>query len=368
MKLKFNRQEIVDALGAICSVTAVRTPKDLLKCVHLEAQADVLLLSATDLEISLRSAITQVEVAKPGEAVVVADTLNRIVRECNDEIMTVETSGSSLHLRGSGSHFQIVTQSAEDFPPVADMDGEPNFTVGQGTLRQLVEWTLFAAARESTRYAINGVLWELDGTRLTLAATDGRRLSVGHAKLDKAPKQAPPPVIVPTKALSLFMRLPVDDEASVEIKITSNQLRLKTGGALLVTSLVEGHFPKYQDVIPSDNDRIVHLDTGEFHSALRRAALLTNEESKGVRLKFSDGALTLSSRAPEQGEATISLPIKYTGEPTEIGFNPVFLTDALRVCHGDEVAFAFKEASRPGIIRMGNDFQHVVMPVNLSSA
>lgn len=368
MRLKFNRQEMVDALGAICSVTAVRTPKDILKCVHLEAQSDVLLLSATDLEIGLRSAVTQVEVAQPGESLVVADTLNRIVRECDDEIMTVETSGTELHLRGSGSHFKIVTQSASDFPPVADMDGEPSFSVGQGVLRRLIEWTLFAAARESTRYAINGVLWELDGSRLTMAATDGRRLSVGHTKLEKAPKHAVPPAIVPTKALSLFMRLPQDEDAPVEAKVTSNQLRIKSGGSLLITSLVEGHFPKYQDVIPSDCDRIVEINTSEFHSALRRAALLTNEESKGVRLSFGEGELTLSSRAPEQGEATISLPVRYSGEPVDIGFNPVFLTDALRVCHTDEVTFAFKEANKPGIIRMGTEFQHVVMPVNLTSA
>lgn len=368
MKLKFNRQEMVDALGAICSVTAVRTPKDILKCVHLDAQADVLLLSATDLEIGLRMAITQVEVAEPGESLLVADTLNKIVRECNDEIMTVETSGTTLHVRGSGSHFQIVTQTASDFPPVADSDGDPSLTVEYGVLRHMVEWTLFAAARESTRYAINGVLWELDGTRLTLAATDGRRLSVCHAKLEQGATHAIPPAIVPTKALSLLMRLPGEDDAAVEVKISSNQIRFKVGGAVLSTSLVEGHFPKYQDVIPADCDRTVELDTSEFNSALRRAALLTNEESKGVRLAFGDGELTLSSRAAEQGEATISLPIHYSGEATEIGFNPVFLTDVLRVCHADRVTFAFKEANRPGIVRVGDDFLHVVMPVNLSSA
>ncbi len=366
MKLKFNRQELVDALGALCSVTAVRTPKDILKCVYLDAQPDVLVLSATDLEIGLRTAITQVEVAEPGESLVVADTLNRIVRECNDEIMTVDTSGSALHLRGSGSHFQIVTQAASDFPPVPGSDGDPSFIIEHGVLRRMIEWTLFAAARESTRYAINGVLWEVEGDKLTLAATDGRRLSVCHAKLEQPATHDIPQAIVPTKALSLLMRLSADEDLPVDVKITSNQIRLKVGGAVLSTSLVEGHFPKYQDVIPADCDRTVELDTSEFHSALRRAALLTNEESKGVRLSFGAGELTLSSRAAEQGEATISLPIRYSGETTDIGFNPVFLTDVLRVCHEDHVSFAFKEANRPGIVRVGDQFLHVVMPVNLS--
>ena len=143
---------------------------------------------------------------------------------------------------------------------------------------------------------------------------------------------------------------------------------MKVGGAVIHTSLIEGHFPKYQDVIPADCDRVVQLNTAEFHSALRCAALLTNEESKGVRLSFAEGGLTLSSRAPEQGEATISLEIAYDGEPIQIGFNPVFLSDVLRVVHTDEITFAFKDSKRPGVVRMGDNFIHVVMPVHLSSA
>jgi len=367
MKLKFNRQEVADALSAICSVVSVRTPKEILKCVHVEAQADVLLLSATDLELSLQCAVTQVEVAKPGETLVVADTLNRIVRECVDEILTVETTGNNLEVRGTGSRFQIVTQAPADFPPVPKMEGEPSFVIAHDELRRLFEWTVFAAARESTRYAINGVLWEVEGDQFTLAATDGRRLSVAKTKLPKPAKHAVPQAIVPTKALQLFGRLNADADTMVEVKITSNQLRLKTAGFTMSSNLVEGHFPRYQDVVPTDCDRTAELNTAEFNSALRRAALLTNEESKGVRLSFDNGTLTLSSRAPEQGEATISVPVRYTGTPTEIGFNPIFLMDVLRVTREDDVVFAFKEANRPGLLRVGDDLLHVVMPVNLSS-
>jgi DNA polymerase-3 subunit beta len=152
------------------------------------------------------------------------------------------------------------------------------------------------------------------------------------------------------------------------VKVTGNQLLLKMGRATLGTSLIEGQFPKYQDVIPQDCDRHVELKTAEFHGALKQAALLTNEESKGVRISFAEGGITLSSRAPEQGEATISLPVDYKGEPIEMGFNPVFLTDVLRVTHEEQIRFEFKEASRPGVIRLSDDFVHVVMPVNLSSA
>jgi len=368
MKLRINREELAEALSAVSAVASVRSPKEVLKCVRLEVRPDVLLLSATDLELGIRSAVTQVEVDKPGETLVVADTLSKIVRECADEILALETEGNHLHVRGMGSHFRIVTQSVEDFPPVPAMEGEPDFMVEHETLRRLIEWTVFAAARESTRYAINGILWELSDKGLVLAATDGRRLSVGRVKVSGVKKGASVQAIVPGKALSLFARLPVDGDSGVAVKIAPNQMLLKIGRSMISTSLIEGHFPKYQDVIPSDNDRTVALNTMEFLGALKRAALLTNEESKGVRLAFSDGNLTLSSRAPEQGDATISMPIPYKGEAIDIGFNPVFLTDVLRVAHSDEVTFAFKEANRPGLIKLDDSFVHVVMPVNLSSA
>jgi len=349
-------------------VAAVRTPKEILKCVRLDALPDALIVTATDLEIGLRWGVTQVEVDTPGETLVVADTLARIVRESTDEILAIEVSQNHLHIRGLGSHFKIVTQSAGDFPPVPDVQGELDFRVDHAELRKMIEWTAFAAARESTRYAINGVLWEIDGDDLTMAATDGRRLSVSKCKIKRAHNKPIAPVIVPTKALTLFARLPAESDSVVQVKVASNQILMRVGRELLAASLVEGHFPKYQDVIPSDCDREVSLNTAEFLSALKRAALLTNEESKGVRLSFSEGGLTLSSRAPEQGEATISLPIRYSGDAIDIGFNPVFLTDVLRVAHADEIVLALKDPNRPGIIRMGKGYSHVVMPVNLASA
>lgn len=368
MKLRFNRQEMADALTAVGNVAATRTPKEILRCVRFEARSDVVLLSATDLEISLRCAATQVEVSEPGDVLVSADTLTRIVRECPDEVLTMDTKGNHLHIRGAGSHFQIVVHDGEDFPPVPGMDGSPDFSVEGGVLRRMIEWTAFSAARESTRYAINGILWEVNGSRLTLAATDGRRLSVAHAVLPSPPGRETLKAIAPTRAMTLLSRLPADAATPFEVKVTDNQLALRLGSAVLTTALVEGQFPDYRRVIPEDCDRRAELNTAEFVGALKRASLLTNEESKGVRLSFSDGELTLSSRAPEQGEATVSVPARYRGEAMDIGFNPVFLIDVLRVTPTEEVVFLFRDSNRPGVFKVGEDFVYVVMPVNLTSA
>lgn len=359
---------MAEALSAICNVAVARTTKEILRCVRIEVQPDVVVLSATDQELSLRYTVAQVEVAEPGEVVVVAETFARIVHECADELLDIETADNLLRVRGAGSYFQIVTHDPADFPAISRTEGEADITIECALLRRLIEWTIFASARESTRYAINGVLWEVSGDKLTLAATDGRRLSVAYGKLASGSLESTLQAIVPGKALSLFSRLPVDADARVGVKMTTNQLLLDIGRAMISTSLIEGHFPKYQDVIPADCDRAVELNTAEFHSALKRAALLTNEESKGVRFSFSEKCLTLLSRAPDQGEAEIAISIAYQGEPLEIGFNPVFLLEVLRVTHTEVITFAFKASDRPGVVRLGDDYVYVVMPVNLSSA
>jgi len=369
MKLRFNREAVSDALGAICNVASSRTTKDILKCVRLEAKRDVLLMHATDLEMSLRCAVSEIDVDNPGQAVVLADTFARIVRECPDETLSIESDPTMLHVRGSGAHFKIVTQDPSEFPPAPAMDGEPDYTIEAGMLQRMIEWTSMAAARESTRYAINGVLWEIGDGKLTLAATDGRRLAVakGEAGGSRSGGKGMT-AIVPTKAASVFTRLSVEPDARVAVKVSSNQLVISVGGAMIGTALVEGHFPKYQDVIPTDCNRIATLNTGEFLAALKQAALLTNEESKGIRLTFAEGSLTISSRAPEQGEATITMPVVYKEDPMEIGFNPVFLMEVLRVSHSEEVTLALREANRPGLLHCGEDFLYVVMPVSLSGA
>jgi DNA polymerase-3 subunit beta len=173
-------------------------------------------------------------------------------------------------------------------------------------------------------------------------------------------------VIVPLKAVSLMDRLLSDGDEVVQIKVQPNQLLLGTARALLSTVLIEGHFPKYEEVIPRDCDKKVAIIPTEFLSAVRRASLLTTEESKGIRLGFSGDGLRLTGRSAEQGEAEVHMKVAYDGEPVEIGFNPNFLMDALKVAGSAEVTFELKDPVKPGVIKSGNSFLYVVMPVNLA--
>jgi len=229
----------------------------------------------------------------------------------------------------------------------------------------LIERTGFSVAKENTRYAINGVLCEKQGKRVSLVATDGRRLAWASRSLEKEGK-GDVDRIVPAKTLIVLQRILASTEGPVAVQLGENQVIVRAGMYVVSSALVEGHFPQYRDVIPKDSDKKVELATQEFLSGIRRAALLTNEQSKGVRLRFAEGKLVLSSRAPEQGEATISLSIDYDGPLMEIGFNPVFLQEALRVVGTPTVVLEMKDANRPGILRAGESFLYVVMPVSLS--
>jgi len=366
MKVICNRGALLEALMVAGNVVAARTPKPVLQCVKLSAKDDKLTISATDLEVAIRYSDNQVQIEKAGEILLPADKLRDIVRESVDDTLSVEVQGDQGVIKGNDSLFKIFTQNAADFPPVPDFEGEADFQIAGGLLKQLIGQTLFAAAKESTRYAFNGVLVTTKGKKVNLVATDGRRLAqakgdLASSKNDKEGVKA----IVPAKALNLIDKLIDDPEEAVSFQVRENQVIVHTSSATLTASLVEGQFPPYEDVIPKDTDKKMAASTADFLSAIKRASLLTTEESKGVRLQFTKKGLVLTSRSPEAGEATINFPCKFEGSDVEIGFNPNFLVEALRVVDTDEISLEMTAPNRPGLLKGGNNFLYVIMPVNL---
>jgi DNA polymerase-3 subunit beta len=366
MKVICDRGSLVEALGVASGVVVSRTPKPVLTCVKLTAAKDALTLVATDLEVGIRLQTARVEVQEEGEALIPADKLSSIVRESIDPTLTLSVEQEEAHIKGADSHFKLLCMSVSDFPPVPEFKGESDFEVTAAELHRLVSRTIFATARENSRFAINGVLLEREGNKLVVVATDGHRLALARGTC-KGGKEGGRVAIVPTKALNLLLRIFTDGEQTVRVKIADNQILFATDAATLTSNLVEGNFPPYKDVIPKDGDKKATLTTDALVSAFRRAALLTNEESKGVRMCFSTTGLTLTSRAPEMGEAEISVELpSFVGDPIDIGFNPQYMLDALKVIDEDQVNLEFKAPNKPGIIKTGNNFVYVVMPVNLN--
>src|SRR4051812_28996432 len=284
-----------------------------------------------------------------------------------DDTLLISLKDDRAIIKGHDSEFKIFTQPTSEFPPVQGFEGEADFEVAGGHLKQLINQTLFAAAKESTRYAFNGVLIVAKGRKISLVSTDGRRLAQANGDLSSANKLAKDGAmaIIPTKALNLVDKLIDDPEEAVGFQVRENQVIVHTQSATLTSNLVEGQFPPYEDVIPKDADKKMIASTADFLSAIKRASLLTTEESKGVRMAFSKKGLVLTSRSPEAGEATVNFPCKYEGADLEIGFNPQFLVEALKVVDTDEISLELTAPNRPGLLKAGGNFLYVIMPVNL---
>ncbi len=367
MKVTFNRSALAEALGLVTSVVPGRTPKPILKCVRIAVSAKEMRVSATNLEIGIDYLVSEVEIEQDGEAVLEAERLAAIVRESADDVLVLEAVDTTCEIRGADSHFTVYGQDPKQYPKVPSFgEGQGDLAIGLEQLQLGIEQCLFATAKESSRYAINGVLWEVKGKKLLFVATDGRRLARCRVELQRAPVgSVEHKIIVPAKTMALLQKLVSHDKEQVAVKLLENQVLLSCANVVISSNLVEGNFPKYEDIIPADYDKKLTLAADGALSGVRRAALLTSEESKGIKLSVTAEALVFSGSSPEAGAAEVSMPVAYTGEPIDIGFNPQFLIDALRVVKTPEFELELGQPDRPGVIKSGTDFLYVLMPINL---
>jgi len=367
MKVDFNKTALQEALGLVMSIVPSRTPKPILQCLRIFTEQDAVKICATDLEVGINYRVAQVDIKQQGEIVVPADKFAAIVRESVDEVISVEAAQAVCHIKGADSHFTIYGHESGQYPIVPDFDGEAVMEARLKQLQQGIGLCLFAVARETGRYAINGISWQLEGKKLILVGTDGRRLARSRVDLISAAPQKGESfrAIVPAKTMALLGRMTGGEKDKVAVRFVDNKILLNCLNCVISSNLVEGNFPKYEDIIPTDHDKKIVLTTEAVLSAVRRASLLTNEESKGVKLAIRENSLVFTCRAPEMGDAEIDMSIVYKGPPLEIGFNPQFLIEALRVIRTKEFELSLGQPDRPGLLKSGSDFLYVVMPISL---
>lgn len=365
MRLRFAREPFRDAFQVAATLASQRTTKPVLQNVKVETSEEGVVLSGTDLEVAVRLSLVEgVEVLEKGQILLPASRMAGILRESPGDELEIETVENACQIKGKDSVFKILVEDPEQFPALPTMETEDALQIEAASLKAMVRKTAFATARESTRYALNGILFVISNHTLELAATDGRRLAV--ASLDLETSQAPlPQAIVPVRALTELERLPTKEGESVLVKLEETQVFFKTERGLISSRLVEGNFPPHKEVIPKDLNKKVTVARTDLLSAVRQAALLTTEEAKAVRLNLSPGKLTVSSKTPESGEAEVNLKVEYAGDTLEIGFNPDFLIDVLRAVEVEEIVFEASEPTRPALIRAGKDYLYVVMPLTL---
>ena len=366
MKIDFHRTALAEALGLVNTVIVSRTPKAILKSVRLSTADNAVRLAATDLEVALSCSISEVDILEAGETVLPADRLSAIVRESTEDVLHMVVEADKCRIRGRDSNFLIYAQDPSLFPPIPLFEGPADMEIELDTLQAGVEQCLFATAKESTRYAINGVLWQAKGRKLIFVATDGRRLARSRVALKKdAGREGGQEYIVPTKAMTLLDRLDGQEKQTVSVRFVDNRLLIGCGKVDISSNLVEGNFPKYEDIIPVDYEKKLTLPAEPVLSAVRRASLLTSEESRGVKISLSTGSLVFSSRTPETGDAQVTMEVDYKGEPVDISFSPQFLIDALRVMKTADFTLELSQSDRPGLLKSGADFLYVLMPINL---
>ncbi len=366
MKLNCSRNELAAAFQIVGSVVPTRTPKEILRNVKLSLTDGKATLLGTDQEVGIRYELPGVETDSVGEVLLPTQRVNAILREVRDETISIEVNGDALWIRTASSEFRLSVEDPAEFPDVAKFEDQDYYVISGKLLKGGIQRTLFATDTESTRYALGGVLLELDSEHLTLAATDSRRLAVykttcsAHGNVSEEVGQP----VIPAKAMSLIEKSIHDDDQEVFIAVHQNDVLIKSGSSTIYARLVEGRFPKYQDVLPTGFNMKIDLVVGPFLSAVRQAMIVTNEESRGVDFSFSQGTLTLNSVGQDVGSSKIEMPISYDGDEVVVTFDPKFVQDFLRVLDSaGPVTLNLVDGNSAAVFTAEDSYTYVVMPL-----
>jgi len=365
--LKAAQEKFLAALQAVSGIVERRHTLPILANVLIRKTGPNIEMTTSDLEIQVR---TTAELGGDGSnfaTTVGARKLIDILRSMPaEQIVTLSATQSKLTLAGGKSRFTLQTMPADDFPLVQESaDFGPAFSVPQKTLRGLIAQVHFAMAVHDIRYYLNGILFVAEGRSLTLVATDGHRLALAQATLETdIPKQE---VILPRKTVLELQRLLKDDDTTIEMRFAPNQAKFSFAGMEFVTKLVEGKFPDYNRVIPKNHKNKVTLGRGPLLQSLQRAAILTSEKFKGVRVNIEPGTLRIASSNAEQEEAMEELEIDYGGDTIEIGFNVTYLIDALTNMGQEMVTVELQDTNSSALITVPDQagFKYVVMPMRI---
>lgn len=369
MNLTIAKEQIINGLQAVQNVVSTRTTLPILSNVLLRAENDRLELTATDLDVTVACSV-EAKVKKPGAATVPVKKLFGIIRELNSGEIDLEVDDKNVcSIRSGASFYKIHGLSADEFPPMPKFKEDKKVTLSQETVKGMMKKTSFAISTDESRYVLNGIFISLKDHKMTMVATDGRRLALVDEEVDVSEKSQGE-FIVPAKAVNELNRL-LADKGEVDIRYTENQASFtlkdeKGGSVLIVTKLIEGNYPNYRQVIPSEVKERVSLVREEFLHALRRAEIMTSEKSNSVKLAFGKNNLAITANSPEVGEARESIAINYKGKEMAIAFNPKYLIDPLNALTNDEVFIELIDELSPGVLKIQGPFLYVVMPMRLS--
>jgi DNA polymerase III subunit beta len=365
MKLTAPREDLLNPLADVIGVVERKQTMPVLSNVLISARGETgLSITGTDLEVELVSS-SMVHVQQAGDITVPGRKLLEIVRSLpEDASVTVSTEAERLTLRAGRSRFVLATLPAADFPVIQDIHAQQSLNVDQAILHRLIEKTHFSMAQADVRYYLNGLLIETDETHLRAVATDGHRLALSETETQTG--LAGQQVIVPRKGVLELQRI-LKGTGKVELAIGEKHIQAQIGAIRFTSKLIDAKFPDYSRVIPANPNRIISADRELLSQALHRTKILANETYHGIRLAANENLLTLTANNPEQEEAEDHVEVNYDGPPVEIGFNVLYLLDALAAIEGEKVEIGLNDSNSSGLVYAPGaaHTRYVVMPMRL---
>jgi DNA polymerase III subunit beta len=364
MKVLCDRDRLREGLALVNGVIPTKATRPAIENVLMVATDDALELVGTDLEVALRWRIEDVKVIEPGTALAPGRVTSDFVRDLTGETVELERDGDSLTITSGSDRCQLPTVDPDEYPVIAHFDPAGALSLQAGSFTKLIGRTAFAAAREQGRYAMHGILTLVEDGTLRMVGTDGRRLAVASNPID-SDSGPPRKAIVPTKGMQTFVRVLSDPLEQVHLQFGGNQLGLKTRRAEVFARLIEGDFPRYAAVIPSETAHMVETDAEVLSRKLRLVANVTTSDARAVRLGVHADRITLHGRSTSAGQATAELEAQARGTEAEITFNPDFLLEGLKNCETDRVRLEFNERTSPGKFTLGENYVYIVMPITV---
>jgi DNA polymerase-3 subunit beta len=369
MKVTCSREALLTGAQLTSAAVAVREIKPILRNIKIVADSKSFTLMATDLELGIRHEMRGPQVEAEGEAMLPAARTTQILREATDADLVLEADESQVRVRGQVNKWDMPAENPADFPDIPTFDEGQYYEVAAGVLAGMIKRTSFAVAKESTKFAMTGVLWEVEGKNLRLVATDSKRLAlaIGVALSHDAGETKGQSHLVPTKAMQLLERhlqmLPGDQ--MVQVCLRTNDTLFHTDTTTIYTRLVEGRYPPYREIFPKKTAARVTLPVVPFMTAVRQAAIMTDDDSRRVVFHFGKQLLKMEAQSPTSGRSEIPLTIDYDGPAIDINFDPGYLVDMLRVLQPDDpLMLELVDGSRPALFKCGPDYSYLVMPLS----
>jgi DNA polymerase III subunit beta len=369
MKISCDREKLATAFQLAGSVALTRSPKEVLQNVKIEASEDRVTLMATDMETGIRIDVEGIDVQTPGKALLHVGRVGLILRESSDDQLYFESDGSATIVKGLHSEFKLPSANPDEFPTVVGFEEDKYHELPARLFREMVRRTAFATDADSSRFALGGVLLELNGDDVLAVGTDGRRLArmLGTGKSFGGHETTSNTTIIPTRSLSLMERSIGDKEDVVHIAARGNDVLLRTSRCTIYSRLVEGRYPNWRQVIPKRDDSVaIEMTVGPFFNVIRQAAIVADQETRGLDLEFGGGTLVLTAKTADLGQSRVEMPIDYDGEIIKMKLDYRFMSDFLKVLESDaKFKMDVASSTSPALMTTEDGYAYVVMPMAL---